>query len=309
MTNQRKPARLHLVDGTFELFRAHFSHRPTRLAPDGQDVKATFALIEQMLTLVSEREEAVTHVAVAFDNPIRSFRNDLFAEYKSDEGVLPVLRTQFDLAERAVAALGLTVWSMDRFEADDALATAASLFASEVEQVRILSPDKDLMQCVRGSTVVTVDRIRKKTTDEAGVVSKWGVPPRAIPDLLALVGDTADGIPGLPGFGAKTAAQLLSAFGSIDAIPLEAAKWPKALRGADRLLPVLRERVEDARLYRRLATLAEDVPLRAALHDIELKSVGGDAFDAFCNELGIANFKSEVVRSANGRIEERRAVK
>ncbi|HZI08407.1 MAG TPA: flap endonuclease, partial [Archangium sp.] len=188
--------RLHLVDGTYELYRAHFSPRPGATAPDGRDVKATVGLVSSMLALLHEAEEAVTHIALAFDNPIRSFRNDLFAGYKSEEGVPPELLAQFDLVEEAARALGLTVWSMKDFEADDALATAATRWAGQVEQVRLLTPDKDLGQCVRGRKVVQVDRKQQKELDEDAVRARLGVAPASVPDLLALVGDVADGIPG-----------------------------------------------------------------------------------------------------------------
>ena len=193
--------RLHLVDGTFELFRAHFSKRPGHRAPDGAEVKATLGLAASLLALLHDPVEAPTHLAVAFDNPIRSFRNDLFAGYKTEEGVPPELLAQLDLAEDAARAVGAVVWSMDRYEADDALATAAARFRGEVEQVRILSPDKDLGQCLEGDRVVLVDRVRGKVIDEAALLARRGIRPESVPDLLALVGDDADGIPGLPGFG------------------------------------------------------------------------------------------------------------
>jgi len=170
-------ARLHLVDGTYELYRAHFSPRPGHLDPSGADRKATVGLAASLLALLAETDEAVTHLAVAFDNPIRSFRNDLFADYKSDEGVPPELRAQFDPVEEAVRALGVTVWSMREHEADDALATGARRFAGEVSQVRIMSPDKDLAQCLRGDRVVQVDRRQRKVTDEAGFRAARGYGP------------------------------------------------------------------------------------------------------------------------------------
>src|SRR5438270_4284858 len=190
--------RLHLVDGTYELFRAYYSKRPPHRAPDGTDKKATVALASAMLALLHDEGEAVTHVAVAFDNPIRSFRNDLFDGYKTEEGVPAGLLAQFDSAEEAVRALGIAVWSMRELEADDALATGAARFGAEMEQVRILTPDKDLGQCLRGSHVVQVDWRAKLVLDEDGLRHRRGVGPTSIPDLLALTGDDADGIPGLP---------------------------------------------------------------------------------------------------------------
>src|SRR5512137_644608 len=202
--------RLHLVDGTFELFRAHFSRRPERHAPAGWDAKATVGLAGSLLALLRDPAEAPSHVAIAFDNPIRSFRNDLFPGYKTEEGVPPELLAQFDEAEEAARALGLVTWSMSEFEADDALATAAARFRDQVDQVRILSPDKDLGQCLSGSRVVQVDRVRGRVVDEAALRARRGIAPESVPDFLALVGDDADGIPGLAGFGEKTAGALLA---------------------------------------------------------------------------------------------------
>jgi len=253
--------RLHLVDGTFELYRAHFAPRPGHADRAGRDVKASLGLAGQLVTLLGERDEAVTHLAVAFDNPIRSFRNDRFDGYKSDEGVPPELRAQFDLAEEVCRALGIVVWSMDRWEADDALATAALRFKGSVEQVRLLTPDKDLGACVDGARVVQVDRIRRRVIDEDGVRAARGVAPKSIPDLLALVGDTADGIPGLAGFGDKSAAALLARWEHVEAIPDRAEDWDVPVRGRDRLAETLRAGRADVALYKELATLATDVPL------------------------------------------------
>jgi 5'-3' exonuclease len=254
--------RLHLVDGTYELFRAHFSKLPDHRTPDGREAKATLGLVRSLLALLTrDRDEAVTHLAVAFDNPIRSFRNDLYEGYKDDVGVPEDLRAQFDLAEDGVRALGVTVWSMDRYEADDALATAATRFVDAVAQVRILTPDKDLGQCLRGEQVVQVDRMRGKVIDESAFRERWGIEPASMPDLLGLVGDRADGIPGLAGIGEKTAALLLAEFGRIEAIPDDPQAWPKGIRGAKRHAATLAANREEALLYRRLATLVTDVPL------------------------------------------------
>ncbi|WP_164001191.1 5'-3' exonuclease [Pyxidicoccus caerfyrddinensis] len=285
--------RLHLVDGTYELYRAHFSPRPGHEAPGGQDVKATVGLMSSLLMLLHDATESVTHVAVAFDNPIRSFRNALFAGYKSDEGVPPELHAQFDLAEEAVRALGVTAWSMKEFEADDALSTAAARFAGEVEQVRLMTPDKDLGQCVRGKRVVQVDRRQEKEFDEEGVRAKLGVLPASVPDLLGLMGDDADGIPGLAGFGEKGASALLSAYGHLEAIPAEASAWTVRPRGAEKLAATLREHREDALLYRKLATLVTDAPLpgTASLADLEWKGVPRARFEALCDRLGSTTLK------------------
>lgn len=262
-----KIARLHLVDGTFELFRAHYSPRPDKVV-DGVDVKATAGLVDSLVALLGDADEAVTHLAVAFDRPIVSFRNDLFDGYKSDEGVPPPLRAQFELAEIAVRALGVVVWSMDRFEADDALATAATRFSPLAQQVRILTPDKDLGQCLDGERIVQVDRIRKRVIDEAAFVAARGVRPSCVPDFLALVGDTADGIPGLRGFGPKSAAALLSRWGSLEAIPARFEDWDVKVASAARLGATLAEERERALLYKKLATLVRDVPLAETLDDL-----------------------------------------
>jgi 5'-3' exonuclease len=292
--------RLHLIDGTYELFRAHFAPGPSRTSPEGQDIKATAGLMGSLLMLLHDPEEAVSHVAVAFDNPIRSFRNALFDGYKTEEGVEPALLAQFDLAEEAVRALGVRVWSMKEHEADDALATAAARFAPEVEQVRLLTPDKDLAQCVVGQHVVQVDRMRERVVDEAGVRMARGVGPESIPDLLALVGDAADGIPGLPGFGEKGAAALLGAYVYLDAIPPDAADWRVRPRGAEKLAATLRERRQDALLYRRLATLVKDAPLPDTpdLAALAWKGVPRAPFEALCDRLGLARLRSRPRRWA-----------
>jgi 5'-3' exonuclease len=256
------PMRLHLVDGTFELFRAHYSKRP-----DGP-LKATRGVVDSLRALVRDPAEQVTHLAVAFDNPIRSFRNQLFDGYKTEEGMEPELLAQLDTVEEAVREAGFVVWSMNEFEADDALATAALRFADEVEQVRVLTPDKDLGQCLRGNRIVQVDRIRKREIDEAALRALRGFGPASVPDWLALVGDTADGIPGLSGFGDKGVATLLAAFPHIEDIPDDAKRWPAGLRGADRLAATLAAERQDALLYRRLATLRTNVPLTQSLADL-----------------------------------------
>jgi 5'-3' exonuclease len=238
-----------------------------------------------MLALL--REPGVSHVAVAFDHVIESFRNQLFDGYKTGDGIDPDLWGQFELAERVCAALGLVVWPMVEFEADDALASAAFRFAgeAEVEQVLIASPDKDLAQCVVGTRVVCLDRMRKKLLDEAGVNVKFGVTPAQIPDYLALVGDSADGIPGVPRWGAKSAAAVLREYGSIDAIPDSAASWRVAVRGAAALAESLSERRTDALLYKRLATLRADVPLTENLEDLRYRGALRAPLEALAAEL------------------------
>lgn len=272
--------RLHLVDGTFELFRAHYAKRPGHETPEGKPFKATAGLISSLLWLLSDPNEKVTHIAVAFDQPIRSFRNDLFAGYKTDAGVEPELLAQFDDAIAATRALGLVAWPMDQWEADDALATAATKFAPHVEQVRILTPDKDLGQCLEGTHIVQVDRIRDRLIDEAAMREQRGVAPESIPDLLALIGDDADGIPGLAGFGAKGAATLLSQFTHIENIPDNPKFW-NGIRGAERLANTLRAERENALLYRQLATLVRDVPLKESLEDLKVRAIPA-SFAAWC---------------------------
>lgn len=281
-----RPVRLHLVDGTFELFRAHHAKRPDRADRDGRDVKATTGLVASLLALVADDEEAVTHVAVAFDNPIRSFRNDLLPGYKDGTGVPEVLRAQFDRAEDACRAIGCVVWRMDEHEADDALATAAARFARDCDQVRILTVDKDLGQCVRGTRVVQVDRIRDRVTDEAALRARRGIAPQSVPDWLALVGDTADGIPGLPRFGERTASALLGRYEHLEGIPPDAADWDVDVRGGPRLAATLDERREEALLYRRVATLVTDVDLPEDLDGLCWRGVPREEYLDWCDRLG-----------------------
>ena len=287
--------KVHLVDGTFELFRAFFGAPPARDA-EGRPVGAVRGLLATLLSLL--REPGVTHVTCAFDHVIESFRNELFAGYKTGEGVDPDLLAQFQPAERATAALGILVWPMVEFETDDALATAAARLrdAPGVEQVVICSPDKDLSQCVIGSRVICRDRLRGLDRDEAGVVAKFGVPPASIPDWLALVGDSADGIPGLPGWGEKSAGAVLGRYGTLEAIPDDAARWDVAVRGRDRLAASLRERREEAALYRRLATLRTDVPLAEGLVDLEWRGAHRRDLEALCREIGYGELLARVPR-------------
>jgi 5'-3' exonuclease len=280
--------RVHLVDGTYELFRAHFSPRPGHVAPDGRDLKATVGLVGSMIALLEDAEERVTHLAVAFDNPIRSFRNDLFDGYKTEAGVPEELLTQFDLAEEGVAALGVCVWSMDRWEADDALATGAAKLRAEAEQVRIMTPDKDLGQCLQDNRVVQVDRMRNKVIDEAALRARRGIGPKSIPDFLALVGDSADGIPGVPGFGEKSAATLLAHYETLEAIPDDAQAWAVPVRGAKRLASTLAERREEAKLYKTLATLVTDVPLD--FDGLEYHGPRAEVWSRWCTEVGATRF-------------------
>jgi 5'-3' exonuclease len=284
---------VHLVDGTYELFRAYFGAPPAR-APDGREVGATRGLLRSLAALV--RHERATHVGVAFDHVIESFRNALYAGYKTSAGIDAALLGQFELAERATAGLGFVVWSMVEFEADDALATAAKRWAADpaVEQVVIASPDKDLAQCVRGTRVVCAHRLRRKTLDEAGVVEKFGVPPASIPDWLALAGDSADGYPGLPRWGAKSATAVLARWKHIDRIPDQARDWDVAVRGAEALAASLREGRAQSQLFRTLATLREDVPLTESLDELRWRGPRRDELDRLCAEIGDAGFPGSV---------------
>ena len=287
--------RIHLVDGTYELFRAHFG-APGALGPHGSEVGATRGLLRSLLSLL--REAGVSHVECAFDHVIESFRNDLFDGYKTSEGVPAELMAQFPLAERAAHALGLVVWPMVEFEADDALATAAARFgaSSEVEQVLICTPDKDMAQCVSGSRVICFDRMRRRILDEPAVVSRFGVSPASIPDWLALVGDDADGIPGVPRWGGKSASALLARYSHIEAIPDRETQWTVVVRGAAVLAKSLREHREEAALYRRLATLRTDVPLAEGIEDLGWHGALRPELTRLCREIGDEAFIDRVHR-------------
>ena len=277
--------KIHLVDGTFELFRAYFA-LPSISSPDGREVGAVRGLIQTLLILL--RQPDVTHVACAFDSVIRSFRNDLFAGYKTGESTPPELLSQFELAEQAAACLGLVVWPMVEVEADDALGSAANRWwdAPGVEQVVLCSPDKDLAQVVRTDRVVTLDRRKDTVRDEAGVREKFGVSPHSIPDYLGLVGDSADGIPGIPRWGAKSTAQVLGHYGQLEQIPGDPADWEVAVRGAKALAASLTEHREAALLYRQLATLRLDVPLPEDLAQLEWQGVRREPYRQLCSDLG-----------------------
>ena len=278
---------LYLVDGTFELFRAFYS-APSRLSPSGQEVGALYGLMRNLLRLVESAEPAC--VAVAYDHVIESFRNELFPGYKTGAGIDPALWAQFPGAERISAALGMCTWPMVEFEADDAIATAAFRFADapELDGVVICSPDKDLAQCTVHPRVTVWDRIRDKRLNAAQVTEKFGVPPLAIPDYLALVGDSADGIPGIPRWGAKSAAALLTRYSAIEHIPDDVSQWDVKVRGADALCKELACRREAAALYRTLATLRTDVPLTETLDDLRYRGVDLESLTAVCGEFGFS---------------------
>jgi len=281
--------KLYLIDGTYELFRNHFGGGPDRIAPDGRDVKATYGIISSTLSLLAEPE--VTHVAAAFDSVVESFRNEVFSAYKTGEGIDPTLLDQFPLAERAMRAIGVTVWSMYDYEADDGLATGARRWVDDVDQVVVMSPDKDMAQLYDDPRIVGYDRRKGAFIDRDAVVDKFGVEPSSIPDWLALVGDAADGLPGLPGWGAKSSATMLARYGHLEAIPLDASLWDVKIRSADKLAVTLRERMGDALLYRFLAQLRTDVPLPDSFADLEWKGVPRVRYEKFCDELGFTRLK------------------
>jgi 5'-3' exonuclease len=284
---------LHLVDATYELFRAHYSPRPPVRGKGGRVLSGVSGLIETLLSLT--RDEGATHVGCATDRVIRSFRNDLFRGYKSEVGMPRELLDQFPIAERAIEALGFVLWSMLELEADDALATAAARWADApgVERVLICTPDKDMAQCVRGDRVVLRDRRRRITYDEDGVREKWGVDPASIPDLLALVGDASDGYPGLPGWGAKTAAAVLARYKTLAAIPRRGSQWDVPVRGGPVLAARLAEMEKEAALYLDLATLRTDAPLPEQSPDeLRWRGVPRARFEAFCDEFGLDSLRA-----------------
>ncbi len=292
---------IHLVDATYELFRAHFSPRPRVRGRDGADLTAVTGLVDTLLALL--RDEGATHVGCATDHVIRSFRNDLYAGYKTDAGVPRELLAQFPIAEDAMTSLGIVVWPMVELEADDALATAAARWGGspDVERVLICTPDKDLAQCVRDGQVVLHDRRRRITYDADAVREKWGVPPASVADRLALVGDAADGFPGLPGWGARSAETVLARYGHLESIPRDAAAWDVSVRGAPALAATLRERWEDALLFRTLATLRTDAPLpQSSPGDLAWHGAPREAWTAFCARTGLRRMETRPHRWAPG---------
>ncbi len=280
--------KLHVIDGTYELFRAYYG-APGRVAPDGREVGGTYGITASTLALLAE--EGVTHVAAAFDSVIESFRNDVYPGYKTGAGIEPELLAQFPLAERAMHAIGVTVWSMYEYETDDALATAATRWADDVDQVVVLTPDKDMAQLYGHPKVVGYNVRQKTFMDRDGVFEKFGVQPESIPDYLALVGDSADGFPGLPGWGAKSASTVLAKYGHLEQIPLEVGQWQVKVRSADKLAATLRTQMGEALLYRFLAQLRRDVPLAESLDELEWHGAPRSRFEAFCDELGFTQLE------------------
>lgn len=257
---------IHLIDGTYELFRYFFAV-PSAADVNGQEIGAVRGVLGTVLSMI---EGGATHIGVATDHVVESFRNDLYSGYKTSEGVAPELLSQFPILEQALEAMGVVVWPMVEFEADDALASAAARAAQDdqVNQVLICTPDKDLGQCVVGTRVVQLDRRRDLVRDEAGVVAKFGVKPQSIPDFLALVGDTADGYPGLSGWGEKAAAGALSRYQHLEAIPKDWREWNPTIRRARPLAESLFSNWNDALLFRTLATLRLDVPVFNTVEDL-----------------------------------------
>jgi 5'-3' exonuclease len=290
--------RVFLVDGTYELFR-HFYGVPPHRTAEGAEVAATRGVLSSVLRLV---EEGVTHLGVATDHVIESFRNDLWPAYKSSAGLDPRLLGQFGLLEVALEAMGVVVWPMVELEADDALASAAAVADGDprVEQVVICTPDKDLGQCVRGVRVVQLDRRRQVVYDEAGVTAKFGVGPTSIPDYLALVGDSADGFPGLPGWGARSTATVLAHYRHIEQIPDTPGQWAVAVRGRPALAATLRDLRRQALLFKDLATLRVD---RSLLGDVEdLRWTGPTAaFAEVCERIDARTLASQAARVAGRR--------
>jgi 5'-3' exonuclease len=285
--------RVFLVDGTYELFRHYYGVPPHRTA-EGAEVGATRGVLSSMLRLL---EQGATHLGVATDHVIESFRNGLWPGYKSSAGLDPQLLGQFGLLEVALEAMGVVVWPMVEDEADDALASAAAVAADNpaVEQVVICTPDKDLGQCVRGRRVVQLDRRRQVVYDEAGVAAKFGVGPASIPDYLALVGDSADGYPGLPGWGARSAATVLARWGHLEEIPDRPADWEVPLRNRPALAATLAARRDEAMLFKDLATLRED---RSVLPDTDALRWTGptEVFAEVCERIDARGLAAAAAR-------------
>jgi len=291
---------VHLVDGTYELFRYFMSPAAAfeRTAPE--ELRAVRGVVTSMLGML---EGGATHLGVATDHVIESFRNGLWPGYKTGEGIDPVLYGQFEPLEEALRALGVVVWAMVEFEADDALAAAASMAAADprVEQVIVCTPDKDLAQCVRGDRVVQLDRRTREIRNESGVQQKFGVAPESIPDWLALVGDKADGFPGLPGWGARSAATVLARYRHLEDIPKQAARWGLSMRGTERLAATLVEQWERALLFRRLATLRADAPIGVDVDALRWKGPRAE-FSDWARRCGAPALHERAIKLASQRL-------
>jgi 5'-3' exonuclease len=291
--------KIHLIDGTYELFRYFFA-LPSALDVTGQEIAAVRGVAASVLSMI---EAGATHIGVATDHVVESFRNELYAGYKTSEGVPPELLSQFPILEDVLGALGVVVWPMIEFEADDALASAAMKAALDqgAEQVIICTPDKDLAQCVVGTRVVQLDRRREILRDENGIVEKFGVKPQSIPDLLAVVGDSADGYPGLPGWGMKAAALTFSQYAHLEAIPKNWQEWHPSIRRARALSESLFSGWDEAVLFRTLATLRLDVPVFNSINELRWKGPRAD-FAALCKRLRIPELASRA-EAARAQIE------
>ena len=289
---------VHLIDGTYELFRYYFAV-PSAVDRGGQEIGAVRGVLGSVLSMI---ESGATHIGVATDHVVESFRNELYAGYKTSEGVPPELLSQFPILEEALEAMGVLVWPMTYFEADDALASAAAKASQDdlVERVIICTPDKDLAQCVVGTRVVQLDRRREILRDEGGVVAKFGVSPTSIPDYLAVVGDTADGYPGIPGWGEKAAAAVFSRYPHLEQIPKSWQEWDPSIRRAQRLAESLVSQWNDAVLFRTLATLRLDAPVFNSIDDLRWK--GTDAkFGSCCERLNAPALMKRVETVQSGR--------
>jgi 5'-3' exonuclease len=290
---------VHLVDGTYELFR-HFFAVPSHITDDGREVGAIRGVVGSVINLL---ERGATHVGVATDHVIESFRNDLWPGYKTGAGIDPALRSQFTLLEEVLAAGGFTVWPMVEFEADDALAAAAQVAVADerVEQVLICTPDKDLAQCVTDDgRIVQWDRRKDVRYDRAGVIEKFGVAPESIPDYLALVGDAADGFPGLKGWGAKSASKVLAKYVHLDQIPEDIGEWKLDIRGASKLVATLHDEYDNALLFRRIATLETDAPTIEKVDELEWQGPER-AFVDLCNQIDAPGLVERAVKLAEDR--------
>jgi 5'-3' exonuclease len=276
--------RIHLLDGTYELFR-HFYAVPKQADTQGHEAGAIIGVLGSVLGML---EGGATHIGVATDHVIESFRNDLWPGYKTSAGIEPALLAQFHPLEDALRAMGVMVWAMVEFEADDALAAAAQRAAesAEVEQIIICTPDKDLSQCVIGDRIVQLDRRKRETRNEQGVVARFGVGPTSIPDYLALVGDSADGFPGIPGWGEKASGAVLGRYEHLERIPSSASAWEVPVRGPARLSSTLEENRQLALLFRRLATLRTDVPVFEDVDELRWRGPR-PAFEALAQQLGV----------------------
>jgi 5'-3' exonuclease len=274
---------VHLIDGTYELFR-HFYAVPSQMDEQRREVGAVLGVLRSVLSML---ERGATHIGVATDHVVESFRNQLYAGYKTSEGVAPELLSQFPILEEALEAMGVVVWPMVYFEADDALASAAAKAAADarVRQVIVCTPDKDLAQCVEGTRVVQLDRRRNILRDEAGVIAKFGVRPESIPDYLAVVGDNADGFPGVAGWGEKAASSTLGRYLHLENIPRDWRTWDRAIASARRLAGSLFACWEDAILFRTLATLRLDAPVCDTVDDLRWQGPRPH-FEEFCRQLG-----------------------